>query len=249
MTNSSALQSPSHPTLADDYVHVWQARLNQHESDATPFLRILSPDERARAERFHFQKDRVRFILARGILRTLLARYLDSDPARFRFDYNAYGKPKLTGDISASARSLRFNLSHAHELALYAFTLRREVGIDVEFIREDFAGEGIAERFFSEREIASLRALSQSQHVEGFFNCWTRKEAYIKARGEGLSLPLDRFDVSLAPGESAALLCVRDETEELQRWRLQALTPEAGYAAALAVEGFDWQLRCWQWTG
>jgi 4'-phosphopantetheinyl transferase len=133
-------------------------------------------------------------------------------------------------------------------MALYAFTLQREVGLDLEFMRHDFACEEIAARFFSEREVAMLSALPVSQRVQGFFNCWTRKEAYIKARGVGLSLPLNSFDVSLAPEEPAALLSVSDGTGETQRWRLQELNPAAGYVAAVAVEGIGWRLRCWQWS-
>jgi 4'-phosphopantetheinyl transferase len=245
--SSSWLLPQTHPVLANDEVHIWLAALDQLRARAPSFLEILAPDERDRAGRFHFEKDRVRFILTRGILRTILARYLQSDAAHLSFDYNAYGKPSLAGSGEVSS-SLRFNLSHSHELALYAFTLQREVGLDVEFMREDFACEEIAERFFSEREVATLLALPASQRTEGFFNCWTRKEAYVKARGQGLSLPLDSFDVSLAPGEPAALLSVRDGTGETQRWRLQELNPAAGYIAAAAIEGSGWRLSCWQWS-
>jgi 4'-phosphopantetheinyl transferase len=248
MNQSSSWPSPQmHPALASDEVHIWLAHLNQLEDRAPSFLEILAPDERDRASRFHFEKDRVRFILTRGILRTILARYLQSDAAHLSFDYNAYGKPSLAGR-AGDAPALHFNLSHAHELALYAFTLQREVGLDLEFIRHDFDCEEIAARFFSEREVAMLCALPASQRVQGFFNCWTRKEAYVKARGQGLSLPLDSFDVSLVPGRPAALLSVSDGTGETQRWRLQELNPAAGYVAAVVVEGIGWRLRCWQWS-
>ena len=234
-----------HPTLASDEVHVWLAHLNQLEANTQSFVEILAPDERDRAGRFHFEKDRVRFIQTRGILRTILARYLQSDAAHLSFDYNAYGKPSLAGQ-EGRAPALHFNLSHAHEMALYAFTLQREVGIDIEFIRNDFDCEEIAGRFFSKREVEMLRSLPVRQRTEGFFNCWTRKEAYVKARGQGLSLTLDRFDVSLAPGEPATLLSVRDKIGETQHWVLQELNPAAGYVAAVAVEGSGWQLFCWQ---
>jgi 4'-phosphopantetheinyl transferase len=121
------------------------------------------------------------------------------------------------------------------------------VGIDLEYIRSDLAVEQIAERFFSRREIATLRALPIDLRTYAFFLCWTRKEAYIKARGEGLSLPLDQFDVSLIPGEPAALLNTQRDLYEVSRWSLQELTPAPGYAAALAVEGHGWHLACWQW--
>jgi 4'-phosphopantetheinyl transferase len=134
-------------------------------------------------------------------------------------------------------------------LALYGFTRGREIGLDLEFRREDFASEQIAEHFFSAREVEMLRALPLQLKTEGFFNCWTRKEAYIKAVGLGLSLPLDQFDVSLAPQEPVALLRTGDDEREAARWSLKALTPAEGYSAALAVEGHDWHLKCWGWTG
>jgi 4'-phosphopantetheinyl transferase len=142
---------------------------------------------------------------------------------------------------------LSFNLTHSHQLALYAVTRRREIGVDLEYVRADFADEQIAERFFSPREVAALRTVPENLLKEAFFHCWTRKEAYVKAKGEGLSIPLDQFDVSLAPGEPALLLSTRDDPQEADRWSLQALFPGSGYVAALAVEGRTWRLKCWQW--
>jgi 4'-phosphopantetheinyl transferase len=161
--------------------------------------------------------------------------------------YNAYGKPELAPD--SNAPPLRFNLSHSHELALFGFAYGREIGIDIEYIRPTFAREQIAAQFFSPRENAALRLLAADQHALGFFNCWTRKEAYIKARGQGLSLPLDQFDVSLTPGEPAVLLQTRDIPQEAARWSLHALAPGPGYLAALAVEGREWSLSTWHWSG
>jgi 4'-phosphopantetheinyl transferase len=172
---------------------------------------------------------------------------LDVEPSQLRFRYNRYGKPALAGELAEDW--LRFNLSHSHGLALYAFTENREIGVDLEFIRPELAGEEIARRFFSSAEAAELAALPSHLRTEAFFNCWTRKEAYIKARGKGLSLPLDQFDVSLAPGKPAALLRARGEPDESSRWSLTALAPAQGYVAALAVEGHAYQLRCWRWEG
>ncbi len=231
--------------MGNDEVHVWRAVLNIKESHIQSLRQTLTADERARAERFHFQKDRDHFIVARGFLRAILGRYLDVDPSRLRFSYSPYGKPSLAHESSGG--DFCFNLSHAGEIALYAITSGRDIGIDVERIRTDFANERIAERFFSPREAAALRALSGNMQTKAFFNCWTRKEAYIKARGEGLSLPLDQFVMSLVSGETAALLCTSGDPQEVFRWSLRAVTPAAGYVAALAVEGDDWQLKCWQW--
>ena len=230
-------------TLDGATVHVWQARLDQFAEQQDRLLGLLSADERERAERFHFARDRSHFIVARGLLRTLLGRYLDSPPGRLSFSYGPYGKPTLSGEDDG--RALRFNVSHSHGVALYAVARGRAVGVDVEYVRDNMVGESIAERFFSAREVAALRALPAEVQPLAFFNCWTRKEAFIKARGEGLSFPLDQFEVSLNPKEPAALVSIRDDPREASRWSLQALPLEEGYVAALAVEGHDWRLEGW----
>jgi 4'-phosphopantetheinyl transferase len=222
-------------------VHVWQARLDQFAVRQGRMLELLSADERERAARFHFAKDRSHFIAARALLRTLLGRYLNFPPHQLSFIYGPYGKPALAGE--RESRALRFNVSHSHGVALYAVARERDVGVDVEYVRRDMVSESIAERFFSAREVATLRALPAEIQPQAFFNCWTRKEAFIKARGEGLSFPLDRFEVSLDPKEPAALVSVRDDPREASRWSLQALPVEEGYAAALAVEGHAWRLE------
>lgn len=238
---------PASLTLSSTEVHVWRAPLHAEAPRLAQFYATLADDERDRAERFHRQRDRVHYITARGTLRALLGHYLHLAPQQVRLAYNAYGKPELADHRDAPP--LRFNLSHSHELALFGFTHGREIGIDIEYIRPTFAREQIAAQFFSPRENAALRLLPAAQHALGFFNCWTRKEAYIKARGQGLSLPLDQFDVSLAPGEPAVLLQTRDIPQEAARWSLRALAPGPGYLAALAVEGQGWQLRTWRWPG
>ncbi|HEY0080425.1 MAG TPA: 4'-phosphopantetheinyl transferase superfamily protein [Pyrinomonadaceae bacterium] len=238
--------APEHLTLETDEVHVWRASLEQKASAVAEFRRLLAEDERRRADRFHFTRDREHFVVARGILRTLLARYLDRRPERLRFIYSAFGKPSLEEE-AAGAPVLRFNVSHSKDLALYAFTRGREIGVDIEHIRDDVEGEDIAERFFSPAEVGVLRSLPSDARPRAFFDCWTRKEAYIKAHGEGLSLPLDGFDVTLSPNQPAALLATRHDPTQATRWSLRELSPSEGYAAALAVEGDGWQLKCWQW--
>ncbi|HEX8652350.1 MAG TPA: 4'-phosphopantetheinyl transferase superfamily protein [Pyrinomonadaceae bacterium] len=236
--------SPHTLRLAGDEVHVWRASLQCSAQRVEGLLSTLTGDERGRADRFYFPKDRDYFIVARGLLREILSCYLGVRPHQLRFSYSSYGKPSLTGEFDAD--TLRFNLSHSHGLALFAITLGRKIGIDLERLRSDFEYEQIAERFFSAQEFKMLCALPSDVRAEAFFNCWTRKEAYIKARGEGLSLPLDEFDVALAPGEPAALLNIKDNPQEASRWSIRELTPDPGYKAAVAVEGHDWQLKCWQ---
>lgn len=239
------LTAPEHPVLGANEVHVWRAYLDREPSTLQPCLDLLAPDERQRADRFRFMKDRVHFVVARAALRQILARYLGTRPQLVSFSYNKYGKPALADGSGDSP--LRFNVSHSNGIALYAFTLGREVGLDIEFMRDDFAGIEIAEHFFSEGEVATLRAVPESLRTRAFFNCWARKEAYIKARGEGLSHPLHRFAVSLAPGEPPALLRTDNDPLEASRWSLLELTPSEGYVAALVVEGPLPPLRCWQW--
>ncbi len=234
---------PESLTLGSDEVHVWRATLDRSAAALQRLLQTLSEDESARADRFYFQRDREHFIAARGLLRSLLGGYLSFPPEQLRFGYSPHGKPSLPGEWS----ELHFNLSHSHALALYAVTRGREVGIDLEYIRPELADEPIAERFFSAREAGALRSLPASLQPEGFFNCWTRKEAYIKARGEGLTISLDQFEVSLAPGEPAALLSVNSDPAEASRWSLRELAPGPGYVAAIAVEGEGWQIQCWEW--
>lgn len=236
---------PESPALTADEVHVWRARLDPEPSAVALLAATLSADERARAARFRFDRDRVSYVVARGVLREILGHYLHVAPAELRFVYSPHGKPSL--DAAPRASTLRFNVSHSHGFALYAFASGREVGVDVEYMRPDFAGEEIAERFFSRGEVNTLRGLPRGERLAAFFRCWTRKEAYIKARGEGLSHPLELFDVSLTPGEPAALLATRPDPLEATRWSLEELSCAPGYAASLAVEGAAPRLELWRW--
>ena len=230
----ASAQAPLSLPLEDNGVHVWCASLKQTAAELEHLHRVLSREEIERANRFHFARDRNHFIAARGLLRTTLGRYLEADSAELRFCYSPNGKPDLAPEFALG--DLRFNLSHSGEIVLFAITRGRRIGVDVEKIRTDFETEHVAERFFSLAESSRLRALPAEQKHEAFFACWTRKEAYVKATGDGLSLPLDQFDVSVAPGEPAVLQNTRPDPAEARRWYLQALKVEPGYAAALAVE-------------
>jgi 4'-phosphopantetheinyl transferase len=243
---SSPLPTHSSLTVSKETVHVWCASLKTTLSHRQYLAHTLTPDELVRAERFVFRKDREHFIAARGLLRVILARYLKAEPGDLSFCYSAYGKPALAKNSGGD--TLRFNLSHSDGVALYAISCEQEVGVDLERIREDMDYEQIAGQFFSTYEFEVLRTLPEKKKREAFFNCWTRKEAYIKARGEGLSLPLDHFDVSLIPGEPAKLLGHRIEPQEIERWSLKSLTPAFGYAAALALERPSSRIECWRWT-
>ena len=250
-STTNSLRTPWRPapetlTLLRDEVHVWRASLQTTAARMDELYLTLAADERERAGRFHFRADRDHFVVARGSLRAILGRYLGIGPSQVRFRHGPYGKPELAGEDRIS--SIRFSVSHSSDLALYAVARGREVGVDLECIRPDLAGGEIAERFFSPLEVAALRALPDEQQPQAFFNCWTRKEAYVKARGEGLSLPLDRFHVSLVPGEPAALLSDEGDPQATEDWELQNLETGPCYAAALAVEGYGCWLTCWRWV-
>jgi 4'-phosphopantetheinyl transferase len=237
---SVALKPSRFPGLALDAaeVHLWQASLDGRPADI--FESFLSADELARANRFHFVKDRNHFVVARGLLRNLLAAYLGVNCTELNFCYGAQGKPFLLLD---GQTQINFNVSHSHGRAAFAFSRGRELGVDLEYVKGDFDDELIANQFFSRAEVLALRTVPIEQRKQAFFNCWTRKEAYIKARGEGLSLPLDQFDVTLRPDEPVALLKNYLEEREVERWAMRAIPARAGYVGAVVIEGHDWQLK------
>jgi 4'-phosphopantetheinyl transferase len=238
------LAPPESPELSGKEVHVWRAVLDQPPDYTRSLMQILADDEAARAEKFYFPRDRTRFTVARGTLRVILARYLSCEPSALQFSYSQYGKPALAGEFALAG--LSFNLAHSAGMALYALARGQEIGVDVEHMRV-LEYEQVSERFFSPYEVSVLRALPPETRQEAFFRCWTRKEAYLKARGKGLSLPLDSFDVSLAPGEPPALLNIREEGQEPSCWSLYDLSFDPGYAAALAIKGHPAYIHCWQW--
>jgi 4'-phosphopantetheinyl transferase len=233
------------PALRPSRVHVWRVSLDRQPEAIAEARAVLSADERARASRFFFERDRDRFVAGRAALRGILGRYLGVPPDRVELCPGHRGKPALAAHHGATA--LRFNLAHSDGLALCAVASGRDVGVDLERLRADFATDAVAEHFFSRAEILTLRTLSGERRIRAFFDCWTRKEAYIKARGDGLWLPLDRFEVSLAPGDPPALLATHDEPAEVARWALREVDAGPGFAAALAVEGRGWRLERWQW--
>jgi 4'-phosphopantetheinyl transferase len=221
--------------LPAEQVHVWYRPLIQNIPNLNSFYDFLSTDERERASRYRFDRHRNEFILTRATLRILLASYLEKSPEQFAFAYSAQGKPSLADEST----DLHFNVSHTISggdgLAALAFARKREVGVDVETIRPDCDAEKLAERFFSASERDYILRFSGDALKEAFFRCWTRKEAFIKAKGGGLSIPLNQFDVSIDQNQPAALLATRPDPAEARRWQLHSLPVKTGYAAALAV--------------
>ena len=228
--------------LQSDEVHLWTACLEQPPQRLGLLEQTLCAEERERADRFRFERDRSHFIAGRGLLRMLLAGYLGSEPQQIEFRYADNGKPELVQD--SAGVDLRFNCTHSQQLALYAIADGRRIGVDVEALRDLPDADEIARFCFSARENARLRSLSPEQKRQAFFNGWTRKEAYLKAVGEGLRRPLDRVEVTLAPAESAALLSVDGDRQAASRWSLEAPSVGPCYAAALVVEGVHRLTRC-----
>lgn len=243
---AQSLSPKQFPRLTDDQVHVWRIPLNHSSARTLLSLEVLSTDEQARAARFHFDKDRNQFVQARAALRFILGEYLNVRPQKLEFSYGAQGKPALANVHEDS--ELRFNLSRRSGLALLAVSRGREIGVDVELIRAGMSLFEVAEISFSSLELTTLRGLPERVRPAGFYNCWTRKEAYVKARGEGLSFPLQKFDVSLTPGDPARLIQVRDNLDDVDRWTLQEIPVGENYVAALIVEGADLRVTCRDWV-
>ncbi|MEH1947684.1 MAG: 4'-phosphopantetheinyl transferase HetI [Nostoc sp.] len=229
--------APTDLTLLPDEIHVWRIELDQPELQLQNLAATLSSDEMARAERFYFQEHRQRFIAGRGILRTILGHYLVIQPSQVQFNYQQRGKPVLADKFADSG--LAFNLSHSQGLGLCAVNCTHPIGVDLEYIRPMSDIEALAKRFFLPREYEMLRSLSPNQQQEVFFRYWTCKEAYLKATGDGLS-QLEQIEVSLTPTEPAKLQISED-------WSLFELVPANDYVAAVAVEDFSWDLKCWQY--
>ncbi|MGB8540676.1 MAG: 4'-phosphopantetheinyl transferase superfamily protein [Candidatus Acidiferrales bacterium] len=229
------------PQLPDSEVHIWRASLEMDSATLIRIRRTLAEDEKARSERFIFDRDRNHFIAGRGILRELVGRYLQRPPQTIDFVYGPRGKPALAN--GGSRHPICFNISHSHGLAVIGIAREREIGIDVELIRPEFTVEEIAKRYFSVKEVDELNTLPSELRPEGFFHCWTRKEAYIKAKGDGLHIPLDSFDVSLSPGLPAEL-----NSPDRLRWSLRSFAPSPGYVGAIVGEGNNWRSRYLSWT-
>ncbi len=238
-----ASESFAPPPLAADAMHVWPVALETERCDLAALQRTLAPDELDRARRFRFARDQRRFTVCRAALRRILGAYLDEASERVQFQYSELGKPSLAGSFAQS--EICFNVSHSDAMALVAVIRGRDIGVDIEHVRLDLEFEQIARNFFSGSECAALNGLSPELKPLGFFQCWTRKEAFIKAIGQGLSFPLHQFDVSLGPHTKARLLATRPDCSEAARWSFLVPTIPRGYVGAAVVKAPEGVVSCW----
>src|SRR5437867_4021326 len=246
--NTPRAPTPARPSrVAPGEVHVWCADLDITTETFDRLSATLADDERDRSSRFRFQRDRRHFIVAHGVLRELLGHYLRTEPGRIGFVYGAFGKPDLSPGFGGR---LKFNLSHSAGLALIAIAAESDVGVDLEFLRAQSDYAELARQFFSAAEVDQLGAIPDHLYAEAFIGCWTKKEAYVKARGRGLALPLQSFTVPLTsdPAQGPATLqATSNEIDQAMRWSVHTLRPAPGYIGALAIQGCGWRLSQWQW--
>lgn len=230
----------SNLNLGMNDVHIWHAHTDISEHQLNELFNVLSPEEIDRANRFYFKSDRKQYVVARGILRNVLSYYCDQLPNQHKFVYNHYGKPFL------EINNIRFNVSHSQSRILIGFTNEREIGVDIEYIKTFERAEEIVSRYFSDYEKNEFHKLPDFLKNTAFINCWTRKEAYIKACGIGLSMPLDQFSVSFIPGDPARLIDIKNEKREKDRWTLKDLKYDHNYIAATVVKGHDLIFKDWE---
>jgi 4'-phosphopantetheinyl transferase len=232
-------EGPQKPALPSERIDVWRLALDNPPPDNVSTRlaggpTVLAPDELARAARFHFEKDRTRFSRCRAALRALLSRYLDLSPGDIRFTYSRSGKPEVSDD--QNPHRVRFNVSHSENIALIAIGLCDNLGVDIEKVRPDVQTEELSERFFSARERASLRALPETLRMTGFYACWSRKEAFLKATGDGLGFPLEDFSVSVHPAIEPRLEEIKGDAAAARNWSLLDLHAAEDFYSAIAVE-------------
>jgi 4'-phosphopantetheinyl transferase len=237
---------PAEFHLKEDQVHLWRISVTDLKGTTDAQTSVLSAEELERATRFHFEIDRKRFIVSHGTLRMILGQYIGLPPEEIIFGHGDRGKPNL--DPVPQNEGVRFNLSHSGDIVLIAVGRHREIGVDVEKIRPEIELERLAQRFFSPGEVESLSSLDTEHRLAAFFRCWTRKEAYIKALGGGLSIPLDQFEVTLEPDTPPALSANREDPDEVARWSLYNIELGEDYLAALAVEGRPEKIQYWHFT-
>jgi 4'-phosphopantetheinyl transferase len=247
MTTEDMIQwgiAPGQPCLSEDEIHVWASCLDVAPTISAVFAVSLSEGERMRAKKFRFRQHQNFFIAGRGLLRAIMSYYLQVEPARVEFKYNLQGKPDLTRPFDSSG--IHFNLAHSEDLALFAVTRIGPVGIDVERIRVNEDARELMNWFCSPRERELFDNLAAQEKQLAFFNLWTRKEAFLKATGEGITQLLNQVEVAFRPGEPARFIAVSGDSERAYRWSVHDLSPAPDFVAAVAIQAKNVRLRCWK---
>jgi 4'-phosphopantetheinyl transferase len=221
--------------LSREHLHLWLINVDDHDACLSHYFKLLTIDEYVRANRFKFDKDRNCFVISRACLKILLSRYLNCAVCEISFRNNQYGKPAVV--LSGCETSIRFNLSHSHCHTLIAIVRDLDVGVDIEYMRENPMMREIVARCFSENECEEFKRLPETQKLQGFYNIWTRKEAFTKAVGKGILYPLNKFEVSLDPQKKAQIITINGDNDEAKFWHLHGFTPEAQYCAAVSWKG------------
>ena len=232
--------SPPQASLGTNSVDLWRVALDVEPDCQAALGDLLSSQETQQARRFQFERDRRRYLVSHAALRTILSQYLNCDPHAVHYQVSSYGKPSLKGRTD-----LHFNLAHSHELALIAVTMLGEIGVDIEYIRGLDGIDQLARVCFSEQEYQQFRALPDHEGMHAFFHCWARKEAYIKALGQGLSHPLQRFSVTVLPTQPSRLVTIDGSADEAAKWTLQSVDVGVEYTAAFAVRATSVKAQCW----
>lgn len=227
------------PSLPPNTLHIWLIESEKTDLSFAQGYALLPIDEQERANRFYFAKDREAYVLCRAMLRQRLASYMNHPPAAITFNYNLHGKPF----VQAPQTNICFNMSHSHGMLLLGFAQDSNLGVDIEKIRPDVKVDEIAARFFSKTEIEALRNLPESEKIEGFFKTWAQKEAFIKAMGEGLSYPLNRFSVNTNPKEMNSLVSIDEASASKDEWTVLTINAPTHYKAACIIQGKDWQIE------
>lgn len=230
-------------SLQPDEAHVWSVSKCEHENRVQAYWDILDETERDRAMKFRFLKDRLCFIIARGVLRNLLATYIYVSPEDITFSYGYNGKPYID-----HKSDIQFNVSHSGDTIILGFVQKYDIGIDVEHTKRPVEVEKVARCFFSNEEISSLLSLDPTYHTQAFYNCWTRKEAFIKALGSGLAFPLDQFVVSLDSTKEATLIDTKWDAKEKEKWVLQSMEPQQDYIGAISIKGTIDIIQTWAYA-
>jgi len=222
------------PALKSNQGHLWKIDSRTLKCSEVSCFSVLSEDEKARADKFRFRRDRFIYVLARGVLRKLLASYIGKAANQIDFEYNEQGKPSVQ-----SASNVKFNVSHSRDMILIGFTRKADIGVDIEWNKRPIEIREVAKSFFSDREELDLFSLVEKDRLSAFYNCWTRKEAFIKAKGGGLSIPLDQFEVSLKPHSAPRLLSVLWDQTEVSKWNMKSFNIEKDYTCAVVTHNDD----------